>query len=514
MTYDIGVEIFHHAGHIMQNTSSKIQNEQVPKQMVFNSLKELRETLFKFVNEERYAIAEPLALRYFAAQPEDPLGLICLGIIYRVTKRFDTAEMCYRRALAIDPDNASAHTNLGNLLNDMDRNEEAIIHARRAVELNEKDFGFRKNLAVQLRDAKEFKESLKYYEECLEQTPDDAMLNFDKAFIELYIRENLDSAWKNFEWRLATGKINLPQISKLERWDGKKSLKNKKILIIGEQGFGDTMLMVRFLPHFTKQCKSVTLTCKKPLHVLFSDLGVSVIENAQIKEDEYDYYIEMMSIPQHVEHDWLKWPKAPSLYVSDDAHKKFEFLNKHNASRLKIGVVWSGSVTFQQNAKRSVSIERFLNLAAKNPAVQFYSFQKGEREVDMQRHGLGTMIPLGHMVDNFSETAAALEHMDLIIMTDSSLTHLCGHQSTPQLDLLNYRPYWLYFPETRTTPLYDTTRFIRQSAPGDWDEVFAYTDHILKKLTAEKEKRVEKDKELNHKDVLKLIDKEMDTLGL
>tara|TARA_R110002124_G_scaffold129483_1_gene290918 strand:+ start:216782 stop:218314 length:1533 start_codon:yes stop_codon:yes gene_type:complete len=485
-----------------------------PQTLKFKSVRELRNALFDLVNTSKYAQAEPLALRYVAAQPDDPIGLICLGIIYRTSGRYDAAEMCYRRALTVDPDNASAHTNLGNLLNDMDRNEEGIIHARRAVELHGEDFGFRKNLAVQLRDAKFFEEALVYYIECLKEKPDDAMLNFDKAFIELYLRKDLKTAWKNFEWRIKTGKINLPQISKLERWDGKKSLKGKKLLIVGEQGFGDTMLMVRFLPHFTEQCKSVDLACKKPLHILFSSLGVRCLDAKDIKEDQYDLYIEMMSIPQHLEHDWLKWPKGTPLYISDAAKEKMSFINKHNQQRLKVGIVWSGSVTFQQNAKRSVQIERFLALAAKHPNVQFYSLQKGEREVDMRTSGLGSMIPLGHMLENFSETAATLEHMDLVIMTDSSLTHLCGYQNVPQLDLLNYRPYWLYFPETRTTPLYDSTRFIRQAEPGEWDPVFEHVDAVLGQISKAKTKAFDTEKEFKAKDVLKIIDKELDQRGL
>jgi hypothetical protein len=340
------------------------------------------------------------------------------------------------------------------------------------------------------------------------------MLNFDKAFIELYLRKDLKSAWQNFEWRLKTGKINLPQIKTLERWDGKKSLKNKKLLIVGEQGFGDTMLMVRFLPHFTDQCKSVDLVCKKPLHILFSGLGVSCLESADIKENDYDMYIEMMSIPQHLSHDWLDWPQGSKLHVSDAAVQKFDFINKHKKERLKVGIVWSGSVTFQQNAKRSVQIDRFLELGAKHPNVQFYSLQKGEREADMRTRGMASMIPLGHMVENFSETAAVLEHLDLVIMTDSSLTHLCGYQGVPQLDLLNFRPYWLYFPETRTTTLYDSTRFIRQADPGAWEPVFEHTSAILTKLTDAKLKACAKGDDLMRKDTLKLIDKEMDKRGL
>ncbi len=498
----------------MQNSSTQIQTPKDPNKLVFNSVKELREALFEMVNNEKYKMAEPLAVRYVALSPEDPIGLICLGIIYRVSERYDAAEMCYRRALEIDPNNPSAHTNLGNLLNDMDRNDEGIKHAKRAVELNGDDFGYRKNLAVQLRDSKHFEESLVHYTACLEVKPDDAMLNFDKAFIELYLRKDLKSAWQNFEWRLKTGKINLPQISKLERWDGKKSLKNKKLLIVGEQGFGDTMLMVRFLPHFTDQCESVDLVCKKPLHILFSGLGVSCLESADIQEDDYDMYIEMMSIPQHLSHDWMDWPQGNKLHISDAAVQKFDFLNKHKKERLKVGIVWSGSVTFQQNAKRSVQIDRFLELGARHPNVQFYSLQKGEREVDMKRRGIASMIPLGHMVDNFSETAAVLEHLDLVIMTDSSLTHLCGYQGVPQLDLLNFRPYWLYFPETRTTPLYEGTRFIRQAEPGAWDGVFEHTSAILGLLSAEKIKACAKDKAFARKDVLKLIDKEMDKRGL
>ena len=79
---------------------------------------------------------------------------------------------------------------------------------------------------------------------------------------------------------------------------------------------------------------------------------------------------------------------------------------------------------------------------------------------------------------------------------------------------LNYRPYWLYFPETRTTPLYDSTRFIRQAEPGEWDPVFEHVDAVLGQISKAKTKAFDTEKEFKAKDVLKIIDKELDQRGL
>ncbi|MCK5519458.1 MAG: hypothetical protein KAI61_08585, partial [Alphaproteobacteria bacterium] len=179
--------------------------------------------------------------------------------------------------------------------------------------------------------------------------------------------------------------------------------------------------------------------------------------------------------------DWLKWPTAPQLAVSDESRKKFSFLAEQKG-RLKIGVVWSGSVTFGENVKRSVTIDHFHKLSAKFPQIQFYSFQKGAREQDIVTSGQGVLCALGHLFNDFSDTAAALEQMDLILMTDSALSHLAGSFNIPVINMLNFKPYWLYFPENTSTPLYPSMRLVRQTNPGDWDDVLERVEGLLQQV--------------------------------
>ena len=144
-------------------------------------------------------------------------------------------------------------------------------------------------------------------------------------------------------------------------------------------------------------------------------------------------------------------------------------------------------MTFANNRKRAVSAERFLPLA-EIPGIQLYSLQKGPREKDLDTSGAGALIPeLGPHLNDFSETAAVLKELDLVIMTDSSVAHLAGSLDVPVWNLLSYRPYWLYLSERQDCPWYSSMRLFRQPVPGDWDSVFKKVGEELKKRVAAQE---------------------------
>lgn len=454
------------------------------------------------VNNKQYDIAEPVLLKVIEAYPDNVWALTALGIVYRATAKPYAAETCYTRALEIEPNNPEVCSNYGNLLVDLDRMEEALNFTERAVKMDPNAIVFRKNLAVAQRESKQFEKALKNYQWCLAKEPDDANLLYDIAYVQFYLRD-LDNAWEYAEHRFKTNKISLPDVGNTPAWQG-ESLKGKKLLVMAEQGFGDTILMTRFLPVLNGMGAEVTFSCKEPLHDVFQKLPVKLIGLDIAGKGPFDYYVTMMSIPRLVEKDWLKWPASPEFFIPEKSREKFAKIANHKPDRLKVGIVWSGSVTFAKNEKRAVELDQFLRLAAQLPNVQFYSFQKGPREADMKKHGFGTMLPLGHMFDNFSETAAALEHMDCIVMTDSSVCHLAGSLSVPVINLLQFMPYWLYFPESSKTPLYSSVRFIRQHACGAWDKVFDRTEKVLKTLATERQKR-----KLDRADVLKLIDAQL-----
>lgn len=461
-----------------ENKNAKQQEQQI----------DARQYVAELVNAKKYNEAEPVLLKIIAAQPNNVWALTALGIVFRATKRYDAAQGCYKRAISLNPNNPEVHSNYGNLLVDMDKFDEAVAHSERAVEIEPDTYLFNKNLAVTYRETKHHEKALKQYKWCLEKRPDDPELNFDLAYISLYNRD-LETAWKYFEWRFQTKKLNIPPEFMVPKWDGTPLKDKKHLLVLAEQGFGDTILMTRFFERLKQDCENITFSCKKALHKLFAHLPVNLTDENLVDQSQYDYYIAAMSLPVFYEKDWLKWPEPAVMNVPAESKEKYQWLPKHNPGKLKIGIIWSGSVTYGGNEKRATTIDPFLKLSALYPNIQFYSFQKGPREEDMKETGSGTIVSLGQSFDDFSQTAAALEHMDLIMMTDSAVVHLSGCLGVPIMDLLQFMPYWLYFPEDTHTPLYKSLRFIRQKESGDWDSVFEHAANMIGTMAKEREEK-------------------------
>ncbi len=472
--------------------------EEEPKQKTVDA----RKLVAELVNKKDYGQAEPLILKILSHQPDNIWALTALGIVFRSTKRYVAAEACYRRAIMLNPENPEVYSNFGNLLVDMHKYDEALKYSKMAVDLEPDTYLFHKNYAVALRETKHHAESLEQYKWCLERKPDDPDLNFDMAYISLFLRD-LDTAWDYFEWRFQTKKLNIPDNFTLPKWNG-ENIKDKRLLVLAEQGFGDTILMTRFFDTIKEDCEDITFSCKQPLHTLFAYLPVKLIPENNIMQEQYDYYIPLMSLPRLYSKDWLEWPEPPVMNVPQVSKDKFKWIGKHAGEKLRVGIIWSGSVTYGGNEKRAVDLPPFLELSARFPNIQFYSFQKGPREQDFKEHGMGTIMPLGHLFDDFTQTAAALEEMDCIVMTDSAVVHLSGCLGIPVIDLLQFMPYWLYFPEEDRTPLYKTVRFIRQKISGDWDTVFGHASQILETLSTERE-----EKPLSRERVISVIDKHL-----
>jgi hypothetical protein len=162
--------------------------------------------------------------------------------------------------------------------------------------------------------------------------------------------------------------------------------------------------------------------------------------------------------------------------------KRIENLTPHidqASSKKRIGIVWSGSTTFKGNADRAVGLEAFLG-AFQLPGIQLYSLQKGPPADQLKRHKGAPIIDLAPYLDDFADAAAAIESMDLIIMTDSAVAHLGGALGKPVWVLLGATPYWLWLTERTDSPWYESMELFRQGAPDDWIGPFdAASEHLL-----------------------------------
>lgn len=385
---------------------------------------------------------------YLVRRPEDAAIWANLGALYRRLKRYQLAISSYCRALQLRPEDPGVLSNLGNALKDAQRLEEAVAIHRRAVSAEPANGRFRMNLAVALRDAGLHESALAELNLLLAADPDNPRYQWDKALNLLQLNRYLE-AWPFYEARMRTG--DLPHRAETcPRWTG-QSLAGKRLLVYGEQGYGDTIMAARFLGPVKDRGGHITFECKAELHRLFRSLPVDalVAPRERVGGDlsgggEFDYQIALMSLmgvlgtrPETVP------PPAP-LHVPPEAREKFTFLRQAAPGKTKIGIVWSGSLTFQGNEQRALPLEVFLEMT-ENPAIQLYSLQKGPREADLKASGAEPLVvDLAEQLDDFADTAAAIECLDEVRMTDSSVFHLAGSLGKPVVCLARRQVYWPY----------------------------------------------------------------------
>jgi len=268
-------------------------------------------------------------------------------------------------------------------------------------------------------------------------------------------------------WRTKTRAYPFPQ------WQG-EPFEGRTLLVHPEQGFGDAIIACRFLPQVKARGGTVVLECKPELRRLLSELeGVDRIVPPGKPPEGVDLHCPVMSLAGLFDTTMDTLPPTPNLHIPEEARNRFRPVFARHADRFKVGIIWSGSVTFKGNRDRATGLDRFLPLA-EVPGVQLYSLQKGPPEVELRESGLaGTLvIDIGGRVGDFADTAAAVEQLDVVVMTDSATAHLAGSLGRPVWNLLNFVPYWMYGLEGENTPWYPSMRLFRQRWSGDWDGVF------------------------------------------
>lgn len=423
------------------------------------------------------------------ARPDNVAAWMNLCTALRQQKHLCAAIAAGRRAIALAPDNSGGLTNLGNALMDASHVDEALALQRRAYSLAPSDLLVRRNLAIALRESGHFAEALTHFAALAADAPDDANLGWEQALCMLYMGDYA-RGWPAFEARWRLPNISARSTQQPE-WRG-EDFSGKHLLVSEEQGFGDTLLCARYLPRLIAlagENGSVTLACKKPLHRLLSTitgLRLTTPQDAFAQPQAYQLQTAMMCLPGIFKTDLTNIPALPALNDAVDLPPIVSQALAAGNGRLKVGIIWSGSVTFGNNRKRSVSAERFLPFLDV-PGVELYSLQKGPCENDLHAFGAEAVIhEIAPHFDDFAHTAAALRQLDLVIMTDSSVAHLAGSLGVPVWNLLHDRPYWLYLQDRNDSPWYASMTLYRQQKPGDWDDVFAQVADDLRTLASAK----------------------------
>jgi len=409
--------------------------------------------------------------RAIALNGNDPVIRNNFGVSLAEARQFEAAIAQFRRAIELKGDYADPHSNLGAVLNGMDRLDEALAEIQTAIAMNPQLPGAYNNLGNVLFNRGEFAQVISVLSDVLSSNPDDAKIHANLALAYL-VTGDFERGWREYEWRLRVPEIvgtrQLPQ----PRWDG-GDLQGKTILLHAEQGFGDMIQFARFIPRVVSRGGRVILECPVETSRLFRDFpGVSDLAERDKPLPDFDVHCPLMSLAgvfgvteQTIPHD------VPYLKADPELARQWAGRFESAGDRLRVGLAWAGRPQHAKDRNRSMKLEQFAPLATVEHAA-FYSLQMGEAAAQAAHPPSGlNLTDWTKNVRDFADTAAMVEHLDLLVTVDTSVAHLAAAMGKRVLLLLPRIPDWRWMLDRSDSPWYPTMRLFRQTTRGDWAEV-------------------------------------------
>ncbi len=403
-----------------------------------------------------------------------------LGSALHTSGAFDEAVDAFNKAISIMPDYAKAHYNLGNTLKELNKLDDAVVCYQKAISLKPDYVMAHNNLGTVFQEQCRIDEAAECYSRAIEMKPDYAEAHLNKALTCL-LNGNLKNGWDEYEWRLQTKNYSFKKFNQ-PMWDG-KPLHGKTILIHTEQGFGDTIQFIRYLPMVQEQGGRVIFECLPNLIRLLKDANGfdKIIEkNPSGKlSEKYDVHVPLLSLPRLFDTTLETIPSdVPYITADPDLIDQWR-LRLNNDHKYKVGIVWAGNPDHTKDYSRSCSLSKFAILS-KSSEVSLYSLQKGPASVEPDKKPYNEkIVNLGNETNDFTDTAAIIANLDLVISVDTVVAHLAGAIGKPVWTLLPFEPDWRWLLDREDSPWYPDMRLFRQSRSDDWTEVFTRVKQAL-----------------------------------
>ena len=372
------------------------------------------------------------------------------GNNFRANHEPEKAIACYAQAFVLNPNYGAAYNNYGNVIREMGHPERAYGFLQNAIDIDANDITAQFNLAV--------------------------------AYL---LAGDLERGWKQYEKRWAYEHLNgkLPQFEQ-PRWEG-QNIKNKTILVTGEQGYGDTIQFVRFVEHLLVDGADVILSIEKSLAPIvkasFNTDRVKIFSPGDEITDNFDYWSPIMSLAGNLKitYDTLPY-KLLYLNSSAEANKRWG-LTLGPKRKIRIGFSWSGRRDSWINQHKSIPFEKMLGLIQRNPAYDWYNLQLDCTDEEETQLSAAGVHKVRDRIADWDDTAGILNHMDVIISVDTAVGHLAGAMGRPfWLPLNQFGQDWRWLLGRNDSPWYSSCRIFRQPKIGEWDEPLAHIENNLK----------------------------------
>jgi Flp pilus assembly protein TadD len=466
--------------------------------------------------KQEQAIA--LINRAIAGRPQEAAFYANLGEAFRALGRLDPAIAQYRRAIELQPGLTPPYMNYARALRAQNKVAEAVnvllTGLSRGLPLQDEliavaatfdaQYRFDEALAIYreglarrpgderltvamgntLHAAGRFSESLECYDEVLLRLPDIAEAHWNKALVLLTLG-NYQQGWKEYEWRwrcpgFPYKRQNFPQ----PIWDG-QDLSGRTLLLDAEGGFGDIMQFVRYAKIFAGRGARVIVGSPPELKALLQRVeGVSEVISKGDRLPAFDFQLQLLGCPMRLETTLATIPIGiPYLSAPPEKVEGVRSSIREESGAMQVGFVWCGRSMPYPN--RSSPLKAWAPLFDV-PGVRFHSLQRDEGIAELK-----AAPPDWRLVDHsqelrdFTDTAAIVATLDLVISIDSGVAHLAGAMGKPTWVMLPFSADWRWMSDREDCPWYPTVRLFRQSQAGQWDDVAAKAADALRRRLQE-----------------------------
>ena len=478
-----------------------------------------------------------LLIRATALHPKNGQLQLLLGKCAKQLGQLDLARKCLNKAIFVDSNLAEAYVELGLLFFESGDLDSAIENLMGALKIAPENFDALNNLGIVLKEKGDFAHSLNCYDQAtlldptsptphlnrgvlfhmlgrfeqarkdldrsIELAPQNASTHMSKGQLLLTLGE-YSQGWEEFEWRWEFLKKNQRSTAKYHShplWTGRESLVGKRILLFAEQGLGDSLQFCRYVSLVAQLGGKVILECQAPLLELFKSLdGVHELRVQQTHPQteahaDFDFQCPLMSLPR-VFGTTIETIPSNVPYLQADSQKVADWRVKLGPKfKPRIGLVWSGggrtgqSESWAVPERRNIALSAFALLA--DLPVDFFSLQKGASAEAELTHLVAANwdgpVIANHSKElvDFSDTAALITNLDLVISVDTSTAHLSAALGKSTWILNRYDTCWRWLLIRRDSPWYPSVTLYRQAELGDWSPVIEQVRSDLLRICAE-----------------------------
>lgn len=393
--------------------------------------------------------------------PQEYENWFRLAMSYKNNSDWEKAKETYYKAIEINPRSHESYFNLAYLYFNESDPFTAVKCYEKALEIFPQDWETVYFLGLAYMQCKNYKDGLRCFEERL--CRQSAIVSQEKTYPNLMKEKPL--------------------------WTG-QDLTDKVLYTYYEAGFGDVLMLYRFMPELVSKCKKVIFKPQKELVPLFREnsYGAEIMEMFDFEDEIYfDYHLPFLSLPYtlgksgqdvFVHHD--------DGYLKPNPEKVKYFKEKYFSNgKFNIGIKWQGNTYYEK--ERVLKVTDFFRLF-ELPNTQFFSCQTFEGSEEFAKiKDKYNVIDLAPEFHNFSDTAGVVENLDLIICNDTSLAHLAGAMCKPCWVLLPHVYNWRWHDDVSKCDWYDSLKLFRQPKNGDWDSVFNDVENELIKEIKKRE---------------------------